>query len=381
TTNQPYASTQPKAYLNWMVLDEQFASVSSANHLGAVQVPAILGGGTKQQLVGPVNMVVQKSGYLYVYVSNESNMNVYFDDVVVNHKSGPVLEITNYRAFGSEIATLSAKAFSKLENKYKYNGKELQSKEFSDGSGIDEYDYGARHYDPFFGRWMVVDPLAETSRRWSVYNYCYNNPLRFVDPDGMESQAADEQRYSDVMAKDEQRSKLLGTMRGIKARQAESEAKANENADKNSNTETSESNANVNTGNTAVTGVVASGDPNPKNKKPTPAQEKVKEVVEPAGAISETGAVIMHTGELMDKAAGVATNGVKVAAKGLGGLAGGIGMVNAYMDMKNEGPNWKNRTQMALSFVGGVAAFVPGGQFVSIACGLINLTIDYSKHH
>ena len=145
----------------------------------------------KQLVPGPVNMVVQKSGYLYLYVSNESNMNVYFDDIVVHHKSGPVLEINNYRAFGTEIATLSAKAYGKLANKYKYNGKELQNKEFSDGSGIDEYDYGARHYDPLLGRWMVVDPLAETSRRWSVYNYYYNNQLGFTDPDGMEAVGAD----------------------------------------------------------------------------------------------------------------------------------------------------------------------------------------------
>ena len=136
-------------------------------------------------------MVVQKSGYLYVYVSNESNMNVYFDDVVVNHKSGPVLEITNYRSFGSEIATLGEKAYGKTANAYRYNGKELQSKEFSDGSGIEEYDYGMRYYDPLLGRWMVVDPLSEVSRRWSVYNYCYNNPLGFTDPDGMEALGAD----------------------------------------------------------------------------------------------------------------------------------------------------------------------------------------------
>jgi len=111
--------------------------------------------------------------YQYNLKDNLGNVRVTID---ANGGVARVIQEDEYFAFGKDkrLYTLGT------ENKYLYNGKEQQEVVLTD-----EYDYGARFYDPVVGRWTTVDPLAEKGRKETPYGYAFDNPIRFIDPDGM----------------------------------------------------------------------------------------------------------------------------------------------------------------------------------------------------
>lgn len=167
----------PKAYLNIVFFDEQLRPDTDACRV----VPVAYNATTKQALMGATE--VQKSGYVYVYVSNESNTMVYFDNFMLTHVAGSLKEETHYYPFGLTMAGISSKALGKMENKCGFNkGSELQNKEFSDGVGLEMYATQFRMLDPQIGRWWQIDPKPDMAM--SPYSSMNNNPIRFNDPLG-----------------------------------------------------------------------------------------------------------------------------------------------------------------------------------------------------
>ncbi|MEM1322248.1 MAG: RHS repeat-associated core domain-containing protein [Bacteroidota bacterium] len=113
-------------------------------------------------------------------IFSDLNDNGLIETDASNNGYSEILQEEHYYPFGMNMQGNFANQVG-TENQYQYNGKELTSE-----LGLNWNDYGARWYDAAIGRWSTVDPLAEDYYSHSPYNYVLNNPLKFIDPDGMQ---------------------------------------------------------------------------------------------------------------------------------------------------------------------------------------------------
>ena len=120
--------------------------------------------------------------YVYQYKDHLGNIRLSYSDKNndgVITASTEIKEENNYYPFGLKHKGYNANINGR-HHKYMFGGKEQQ-----DELGLNWYDITARNYDPALGRWMNLDPLAEKMRRHSPYNYAFDNPIFFIDYDGM----------------------------------------------------------------------------------------------------------------------------------------------------------------------------------------------------
>ena len=163
-------SGRPAAYLNYMLFDANYVLL---NH-GFQRVSTAA---ENQHELLELEVPVGQQGFIYVYVSNQSNWdsNVFFDEFIVEHQHSPVNDNVDYYPFGG----LHTQQTDKLNHKYLYNGKELQ-----DELGLNWYDYGARMYDPMVGRFFTQDRFSEDYYSISPFQYAANNPINNIDVNG-----------------------------------------------------------------------------------------------------------------------------------------------------------------------------------------------------
>lgn len=173
-------NNKPKAYLTILFFDERFNFIDENSTYLRVNTR----GNGAAPLVLP-DVKAPKNGYAFIYVSNENDEPVYFDNFNVQLNRGRIIEEDHYYAYGLKIAGISSQKYAdpnegNIDNKYLYNDKEV-----FDEADVDWYDYGFRNYDAQIGRFVEIDPLAWDFLFNSPFDYAIDDPIRFVDVYGL----------------------------------------------------------------------------------------------------------------------------------------------------------------------------------------------------
>jgi RHS repeat-associated protein len=165
----------PKAYLNWLIFDRNYALVNGG-YVRLSSTPKEYGQNVAHEKLS-TSFTVNEPSYVYTYLSNEeptgSPIDVYFDDFKVTQVHGNIVAGGDYYPFGLPMDT---RQMSYENYRYGYQG------QFAEKDSLANWNaFQLRMYDARFGRWISPDPLGQFT---SPYLAMGNDPTNATDPDG-----------------------------------------------------------------------------------------------------------------------------------------------------------------------------------------------------
>lgn len=167
------SDTEPAAYLNMIMFDENMISNPVTLPMAAAKLSSAANMNKQKISIGPIN--IPAPGYVYIYVNNNSDVNnwIYFDDLKVTHLHSPFVAGGDYYPFG---LTMDDRQIKVEDYRYGYQG---QYSEENTQTGWNEFEL--RMYDSRIARWISPDPYGQYA---SPYIGMGNNPVNQVDPNG-----------------------------------------------------------------------------------------------------------------------------------------------------------------------------------------------------
>ncbi len=164
----PAGVNLPVSGLNTILANPSVASTTTTDYVGNM----LYQNGTLQMILLPEGYY--QGGYYYYYLKDHLGSNR-----VVLRNDGYIAETSNYYPSGMRFGESVVSGGS--VQPYRHIGKEMQSMH-----GLNWYDNGARMRQVDIPVWTTLDPLAEKYYSISPYAYCADNPVKFIDPTGME---------------------------------------------------------------------------------------------------------------------------------------------------------------------------------------------------
>lgn len=184
TPNQS-TTTLPNAYLALLFYNEN--NVLTAQQY--VPIPSSANGAWQKLALVATSYTAPSKGRVEIFVANESNADVWFDDLLIKYEGGIIAQEMHYDPWGLELKGIGKDG--NPYNKFTFNKQSEKQKDLNGGKGY-FYETDWRGYDAQLGRFSAIDKLASKYPTITPYHYGYNNPIRFIDPTGLEGEKLDE---------------------------------------------------------------------------------------------------------------------------------------------------------------------------------------------